>query len=44
VIMTLYLIQRQFTAERDTDRSVPGGIRAWLAHHLARGGQTQTAR
>ena len=44
VIMTLYLIQRRFTTERDTDRRVPGGIRAWLSHHLARGGQTQTAR
>ena len=44
VIMTLYLIQRRFTTERDTDRRVPGGIRAWLSHHLTRGGQTQTAR
>ena len=44
VIMALYLIQRRFTTERDTDRRVPGGIRAWLTQHLTRGGQTQTAR
>ncbi|HET7055521.1 MAG TPA: sugar ABC transporter permease [Thermomicrobiales bacterium] len=34
VIMCLYLVQRRFTTERETDERVPGGIRAWVARNL----------
>jgi multiple sugar transport system permease protein len=45
VIMSLYLIQRRFTSERDVEERagrVPGGARAWLLRHLTRSGEGPT--